>query len=310
MKGSDLPANPFAVSDRSFFRPALPPEPADAQSISGTCHLHRTKKILGQSFATGCRAGLFDSHAHYEDKRFDKNRDAILSSLNEKGVRFVVNAASDMKSAKFGIALSDKYDFIYASAGIHPHEAGHAPDGFEDKIRAFAKHKKVVAIGETGLDYHYDFSPRDTQKRVFEAQIRLALELDLPVIVHDREAHADTLHLLSKYKPRGIVHCYSGSAEMARQLLKLGFYIGFTGVVTFKNAHKAVEAAAAVPLDRLLIETDCPYMAPEPYRGKRCDSSMLMETAAALARIKGIDTQELIDITCKNACDVYGIAFT
>ena len=183
---------------------------------------------------------IFDSHAHYEDRRFDKDRDTVLSSLREKGVRFVLNAASDLESAAAGIALSEKYDFIYVSAGIHPHEAGDAPDDFIDQIVALTSHEKVVAIGETGLDYHYDFSPRDEQKRVFEAQLKLALELGLPVVVHDREAHADTLELLTRYKPRGIMHCYSGSAEMARQLLKLGFYIGFTGVVTFKNARKVM----------------------------------------------------------------------
>ena len=307
MNRADLFGNPSSTSGRPFFRSALPPEPANAQSISGTCHLHRAKKILGQPSTAGCQTGLFDSHAHYEDKRFNKDRDDILSSLNDKGVRFVVNAASDLETAKAGVAISERYDFIYASAGIHPHEAKDAPDDFIDKIAALTQHEKVVAIGEAGLDYHYDFSPRDIQKRVFEEQLKLALALDLPVIVHDREAHADTLELLTRYKPRGIMHCYSGSAEMAGQILKLGLYIGFTGVVTFKNARKTAEAAAAVPLDRLLIETDCPYMAPEPFRGKRCDSSMLTETAAALARIKGIDIRELIDITFKNACDVYRI---
>lgn len=250
---------------------------------------------------------IFDSHAHYDDERFAQDRDAVLSSLRQSGVRFVVNAASDLASAQAGVGLSQKYDFVYAAVGIHPHEAKNAPVDFAEQITALSKNEKVVAIGEIGLDYHYDFSPRDVQKNLFEAQLRLARALELPVIIHDREAHADTLALLNQYRPRGIVHCYSGSAEMARSLLEIGLYIGFTGVVTFKNGRRAAEAAAAVPLDRLLIETDCPYMAPEPFRGRRCDSSMLTRTAEALAKIKGVDPQEIINRTCENACVVYGI---
>lgn len=250
---------------------------------------------------------IFDSHAHYDDRRFDGDRDAVLSGLPEKGVCGVMNAASDLSSALIGIKLAERYDFVFASAGVHPHDAKSAPLDLADRVKELAAHPKVKAVGEIGLDYHYDFSPRDAQLTVFETQLQTALELDLPVIVHDREAHADTLRLLKAYKPRGIVHCYSGSAEMAEDLLKLGLYIGFTGVVTFKNARKALEAAAAVPLDRLLIETDCPYMAPEPYRGKRCDSSMLIKTAEALAKVKNVSTDELLALTRKNAEAVYSI---
>lgn len=251
---------------------------------------------------------IFDSHAHYDDRRFNGDRDAVLSSMPDAGVRFIMNAACNIRSVRAGIALAEKYGYLYASAGIHPHDAKDAPDDLAAQLAVFSRHPKVLAVGEIGLDYHYDFSPRDLQLAVFETQLTCALELDLPVIVHDREAHADTMRLLKKYNPRGIMHCFSGSAEMARELVKLGFYIGFTGVVTFKNARKTLEAAQAVPLDRLLVETDCPYMSPEPFRGERCDSSMIAQTAAVLAKVKAVSTQELLDQTCKNACNVYRIA--
>ena len=166
---------------------------------------------------------------------------------------------------------------------------------------------EVVAVGEIGLDYHYDTSPRTLQRAVFEAQMQLAKELDLPVIIHDREAHGDTMELLTRYRPRGVVHCFSGSAEMAKQVADLGMYVGFTGTVTFKNARKPLEAVAAVPEDRLLLETDCPYMAPEPLRGRRCDSSMLPYTAAAMAAARGVSPQQLVDLTARNACRLFGI---
>jgi TatD DNase family protein len=251
---------------------------------------------------------IFDSHAHYDSPQFDGDRDSLLAGLPGQGVRGVMTAADSIPSARRAVGLAARYGYIYCSAGIHPHEAGDAPADLEDQLEALAASSpKVRAIGELGLDYHYDFSPRDRQREVFERQLVLANRLSLPVIVHDREAHADVYGLLQKHRPRGVVHCFSGSAESARELVRLGFYIGFTGVVTFPNAKKTVAAAAAVPLDRLLLETDCPYMAPVPLRGKRCDSSMLIHTAAVLAGIKGVATQELLDATFRNACVVYGI---
>ncbi len=250
---------------------------------------------------------FFDSHAHYDDKRFDTDRDGVLASLPGAGVSGVLNAASDLGSAKFGIGLAEKYGFVYASAGIHPHEAKDAPPDYIEKLSELLLHPKCVAVGECGLDYHYDFSPRERQLEVFEKQLGLALELDMPVIVHDREAHADTLRLLKKYKPKGVVHCYSGSAEMAAELLSLGLYIGFTGVVTFPNARKTAGAVKSVPLERLLIETDCPYMAPVPFRGKRCDSSMLPRTAAALAELKAVSVEEIARASDENARKLYNI---
>lgn len=248
---------------------------------------------------------IFDTHAHYDDERFDPDRQELLAALPEKGVCGVVNAASDMKTAEIGMALAEQYDYLYCAVGVHPHSADEFTSADLETLAAWSQHPKVVAIGEIGLDYHYDFSPRDTQQQAFEAQIRLANDLGMPVIVHDREAHADTMELLRRYRPKGILHCYSGSAEMAKEILKLGMYIAFGGAVTFKNARRALEAAAAVPLGRLLVETDCPYMTPEPFRGRRCDSAHIAYTAERLAEIKGVCAQELLDATCENAKAVY-----
>lgn len=251
---------------------------------------------------------IFDSHAHYDSEQFSGDRDALLASLPAVGVRFVMNAASDLASARESIRLAERHAFVYAAAGVHPHEAKDAPPALEEQLTLLAKHPKVCAIGEIGLDFHYDYSPKEKQREVFRRQLALAKELDMPVIIHDREAHGETLALLKEYRPKGIVHCFSGSAEMARELVALGLYLGFTGVVTFKNAKKALEAAAATPMDKLLIETDCPYMAPEPFRGKRCDSSMLPGVVTALAALKGVPPQEMASQTCENACRVYGIS--
>ena len=252
--------------------------------------------------------GIFDTHAHYDDERFDEDRDTVLGGLSEHGVSLVVDPACDLKSCKATLELSSKYKFIYSAVGVHPHSAeSDGNEGYLDKVSEFAKNKKVVAIGEIGLDYHYDFSPREKQIEVFSQQLALANDLSLPVIIHDREAHADTLELVQKYRPKGIVHCYSGSAEMAREFLKLGMYIGFTGSVTFKNANKLLLAAMEVPEDRILLETDCPYMAPVPYRGQRCDSTLIPATAERLAELRGTDAQTLIDRARENGMRVYGI---
>lgn len=252
--------------------------------------------------------GIFDTHAHYDDERFDEDRDTVLGSLAGHGVSLVVDPACDLASCEKTLELSAKYDFIYSAVGVHPHSAKSDGTGeWLQRVEAFAKQNKVVAIGEIGLDYHYDFSPREKQLEVFSAQLALASDLGLPVIIHDREAHAYTLELVQKYRPRGIIHCYSGSAEMAREFVKLGMYIGFTGSVTFKNANKLLLAAAEVPEDRILLETDCPYMAPVPYRGRRCDSTLITATAERLAEIRGTDAQTLIDRARENGCRVYGI---
>lgn len=244
---------------------------------------------------------IFDTHSHYDDEKFDADREELLSSLNESGVCGVIDCGCDKNSSLKAIELSEKYGFVFAAIGIHPHEAAEAGEGDLEELKALCSKEKVVAVGEIGLDYHYDFSPRDVQLELFEKQLILANELDLPVIVHDREAHEDTLNLLKKHRPKGVVHCFSGSAESAKEVLRLGMYIGLGGAVTFKNAKKPLEVAAVVPKDRLLLETDCPYMAPVPLRGSRCDSSMIAYTAEKLAEVLSCDAQTLIDRCRENA---------
>lgn len=251
---------------------------------------------------------IFDTHGHYADHAFDDDRDEVLSTLPEKGVRYVTLPGSDAEDSLMNSQLAQKYDYLYFAAGFHPEYADRCPDDHIDITRGIIKDApKAVAVGEIGLDYHYDGYDREKQIKIFEEQMELAKELDLPVIVHSRDAVEDTVALLKKHRPRGIVHCFSGSAEVAKEILKLDMYIGFTGVLTFSNAKKALKALVEVPLERLLMETDCPYMAPVPFRGKRCDSSMIAYTAEKAAEIKGIDTQELIDITCRNGKEIYNI---
>lgn len=250
---------------------------------------------------------IFDSHAHYNDTAFDADRDEVLNSLGEKGVSNVINCATDYNSSLISLSYAEKYPFIYASCGLHPEDI---KDNYEDeleKIYPLLIEKKCVAVGEIGLDYHYDEIPRNVQIDVFTRQLIKANEMNLPVIVHDREAHADTLELLKKYKPKGVLHCFSGSVETAREVLNLGMYLGFGGVVTFKNAVKSVETAKYVPLDRILLETDCPYMAPVPFRGKRNDSSLIKFAAEKIGEIRGIDAQTVIDEANKNTKKLFNI---
>lgn len=251
---------------------------------------------------------IFDSHAHYNDSAFDDDREELIDSLGKNGVKYVMLAASGLDDTAENAALAEKYDFMYAAAGVHPENVDNITPDYLDIVRNTAlKHEKVLAIGEIGLDYHYEGYDREKQIALFREQISLANELDMPVIVHSRDACADTLDVLREFRPNGVVHCFSGSAETACEIIKLGMYIGFTGVLTFKNAKKALRALEAVPLDRLLLETDCPYMAPVPFRGKRCDSTMIPYTAEAAAEVKGIGVQELLDITCENAKRIFNI---
>lgn len=250
---------------------------------------------------------IFDSHAHYDSEAFDGDREVLLESMRRDGLRALVNIGCDIESSEFSQRLAEQYDFVYYSVGIHPEYAGSAGNDFEEAVRRAAGHEKCRAIGEIGLDYHYEGYSRERQIYVFEKQLELAAELDLPVVIHSRDASADTMELLKKHRPRGVMHCFSGSAETAEEVVGLGMYVGFTGVVTFKNAKKAKRSAAAVPLDRLVIETDCPYMSPEPNRGMRNYSGNLIHTAAALAVIKGISYEELVRITAENADRLYNI---
>lgn len=251
---------------------------------------------------------IFDTHAHYADSAFDEDRFRLLDKLPDKGVRYVTLASSCTEDVVTNSEISRKYSYIYTSAGIHPEFAQDTPDNYSELLKkTISENPKVRAVGEIGLDYHYDGYDREKQIKLFSEQLELAKDAGLPVIVHSRDAFEDTLSLLKKYRPCGVVHCFSGSAEIAAEIIKLGMYIGFTGVLTFDNAKKARRALEAVPLDRLVMETDCPYMAPVPMRGKRCDSSMIAYTAAKAAELKGISTEELLEITCRNGVALYGL---
>jgi TatD DNase family protein len=253
---------------------------------------------------------LFDSHAHYDDKKFDSDREMILASLPDKGVGYVLNVGCGIKSTQKSIDYTHKYDYFYAAAGIHPHDAAKAPEGFCDALEGFFSDSKVVAVGEIGLDYYYDFSPREVQKEVFRNLLALAVKVGKPVIIHNREAHKDILDIIGEYTGSlcgGVFHCFSGSLEMARIVLKLGFYLSFGGAITFKNARRAIEILEYMPLDRLLIETDCPYMTPEPHRGQRNDSSFVHLVAKKVAEIKNVDLADIISATTDNAKRLFNV---
>lgn len=231
---------------------------------------------------------------------FGEELDALLADLPRKNVERVLAIGYDLPSSEEEIALAERYNYIYATAGIHPENAAGLPEDWDIELERLLKCEKVVALGEIGLDYHYPEPPKDVQHTVFIRQLEIARKLDMPVVIHSRDASGDMLKILKEYKPRGVVHCFSGSAETACEVVKLGMYIGFTGVLTFKNAKKAQTACEAVPIERLLLETDCPYMAPVPHRGERCDSSMIKFTAAKMAEIKGVSAEEMIETARKN----------
>ena len=245
---------------------------------------------------------IFDTHAHYDSGGFNADRDEVLSALPGSGVGLVVDPGCDVESSRRAVALAEKYSHVYAAVGIHPEDCAGCTDAGFDAIRALCGHEKVVAIGEIGLDYYWaENPPREFQQQVFRRQLDMAAELDLPVIVHDREAHGDTLAIVSEFpEVRGVFHCFSGSPEMAQELLKRGWYLGFDGPVTYKNARRAPEVAAVTPLDRMLIETDSPYMTPVPYRGQRNSSAYVHLVAEKLAEWKGVSPEELARVTTEN----------
>ncbi|MGN0488290.1 MAG: TatD family hydrolase [Ruminococcus sp.] len=249
---------------------------------------------------------IFDSHAHYDDKWFDEDREQLLCELPKSGVVAVVNNSVNIETSEFNKKLAEKYPYFYFTAGYHPENLENIPENYLDRIQEFLKHPKCVALGEIGLDYHWDI-PRDLQKNIFIQQIELSKKLDVPIIVHDREAHGDTMEILKEYKPKGLLHCFSGSVEMLKEVLKLGMSISLGGVVTFKNARHSVECAEYVPMDKLLLETDSPYLSPVPNRGKRNDSRNIVYVAEKIAEVKGLTTQEVLDITAENAKKFYSI---
>ena len=252
---------------------------------------------------------LFDTHAHINDPAFDEDRELLLRTLPQQGLGLMMNAGCSLESSRDISKLAQQYDYVYASAGSHPDSADEVCDQVLEEYRKLCKlNPKIKAIGEIGLDYYYEDIPREIQQKAFREQLALARELDLPVIVHEREAHNDGLAIIKEFPTvKGVFHCYSGSAEMARQLVNLGWYIGFTGVLTFKNARKAVETAASIPLERIVIETDCPFMSPEPFRGRRNDPSRVRFVAEKLAQIRGISYEEAAQATFENGKRLYRI---
>ena len=252
---------------------------------------------------------IFDTHAHYDADQFASDREAVLTALPAAGVGLVVDPGCDVASSREAVALAERFDHVYAAVGIHPEDCDGCTDADFDVIRELCRREKVVAVGEIGLDYYWtENPPRDFQEQVFRRQIELALELDLPVIIHDREAHGDSLRIVLDYPGlRGVFHCFSGSPEMAQELLKRGWYLGFDGPITYKNAKRAPEVAAITPMDRIVIETDAPYMAPVPFRGKRNDSRLLPYVVEKLAEWKGVTPEEMTDITWQNGKRLFGL---
>ncbi len=251
---------------------------------------------------------IFDTHAHYDSGAFNADRDEILLSIPEKNVGLIVDPGCDLKSSLDAISLAEKYDFVYAAVGWHPEDMDKLSDESFSEMAKLIIHPKCVAVGEIGLDYYWDTEHKQEQKDLFIRQIELALDLDKPVIVHDREAHGDSFDIVSRYPNlRGVFHCYSGSREMAEQLLKNGWYLGFDGPITYKNARKSIEVLEMCPLDRIVIETDSPYLTPVPNRGKRNDSSNLKYVIEKIAEIKGMAAAEVEQITFENGRRLYGI---
>ena len=250
---------------------------------------------------------LFDTHAHMDDRAFDEDREELLADLPNRGIALVMNPGCSLESSGYVDKLTKAYGYIYGAVGSHPDVADEVNEAVLEEYRMLCKQNdKIKAIGEIGLDYHYEDIPREIQLKAFRMQMELARELGLPVIVHEREAHEDGMKVVDEFpEVKGVFHCYSGSAEMAKELVKRGWYIGFTGVLTFKNARKAIEVASSIPLDRIVIETDCPYMSPEPFRGKRNDPGKVYRMAEKLAELRGLTVEEIQSITLENGKRLY-----
>lgn len=253
---------------------------------------------------------LIDSHVHLDDKRFNRDRDSMIKGLKDDGIEMVINIGADLQTSIASVSLAEKYDNVYAVVGVHPHSAKEVDNSTIEILKSFASREKVLAIGEIGLDYHYDNSPRDVQRKWFVEQLKLAKEVNLPVVIHTREAAQETFEILKEAQDgtlRGVLHCYSGSVEMALEYIKLGFYISIAGPVTFNNSRVLKDVVKAIPLDKLLVETDCPYLTPEPNRGKRNEPAYVKYVAGEIADIKGISFEKLAEATNKNTKDLFGI---
>lgn len=253
---------------------------------------------------------IFDTHTHYDDRAFDQDRETLFNELAADKIDTIVNIGADMESSRQTLLLTKQYDFIYGAVGVHPSETKDLTEADMDQLLAWSQEEKIVAIGEIGLDYHYPEPDKELQKKWFIRQLVLAKDADLPVVIHSREAAADTLEIIREYGPpkRGVIHCFSYTKEMAAEYVRLGYYIGIGGVITFKNAKKLIEAAEQIPLDRIVLETDCPYLAPEPHRGQRNSSLYLPYVAEALSEIKHVSYEEIVNVTRENACKLYQLS--
>ena len=251
----------------------------------------------------------FDTHAHYDDRRFNEDRDELLGSMRDAGVTAILNSAISIRSAKFSLRMAEEYPFVYASVGVHPHDSKSMTDDTVYELERLLSHPKAVAVGEMGLDFHHNFSPQDVQKKRFREQLELARRVKKPVIIHERESLNDTLNTIRDFRDlTGVFHCFSGSWETAKTVLDMGWYLSFTGVITFNNARRALEVLERMPADRIMLETDCPYLTPEPMRGRRNSSLYLPYIAEKVAQVRGISAEEAAALTMKNGLKFFGIA--
>ncbi|MCL2391014.1 MAG: TatD family hydrolase [Oscillospiraceae bacterium] len=251
---------------------------------------------------------FFDTHAHYDDRRFSDDRNELLASMPHSGITLIMNSASSLKSSKISLELADRFSFVYASVGVHPHDAKSMSDNTVFELEKLLAHPKAMAVGEIGLDFHHNFSPPEIQKLRFREQMELARAIKKPVIIHERESLSDTMDIIRDYPDlTGVFHCFSGSWETAKIILDMGWYLSFTGVITFKNARRSIEVVENMPADRLLLETDCPYLTPEPKRGRRNSSLYLPYIAEKVAEIRGISVEEVASITMENGKRFFGI---